>query len=407
MSNYGNHDLDNKMKKIMGLFFVTVLFFICLWGAWVNYNLPLVTIEVKEAEIYQDEEIPVFQVHASFNKTKNIVLSKDYTIQNLIWEINRGEGYELLHNINPVYEGKYPVNVVLTDELKEKLGEDWSSKLRFEIKEGSFHVKNKFGNWEENRFKRMEGAYVVEEFLVLNEGTYYFDKEGNKVTGKQEILGNTYYFDEQGKFDEEKNRINPAKPMIALTFDDGPGKYTDELLDALEKYDARATFFMLGENVEKYPETVAHMKEIGCEIGNHTTNHKNLTKLEADDAVSQIEKTNDLIRIIIEEGAGVVRPPYGAFNDEVKEIVDYPLILWNVDTLDWEMKNAEKVKNYTLDTAKDGDIVLMHDIYESTVDATIAMIPELLERGYQLVTVSEMAQAHGIKMEEGKIYHKF
>ena len=195
--------------------------------------------------------------------------------------------------------------------------------------------------------------------------------------------------------------------MIALTFDDGPGKYTEKLLDELEKHDSRATFFMLGQNIDKYGTTVEKMKEIGCEIGNHTTDHKNLTKLKEAEITSQVEATNTIIKKWIGEGASVVRPPYGAVNALVEDTVDYPLVLWNVDTLDWELKNADAIKEYTLEIVKDGDIVLMHDIYETTVDAVIDLIPELQARGYQLVTVSEMAQIRGINMENGIKYFKF
>ena len=405
-----NHDLENKTSKLVGLFFVTVLLFVCLYGAWVNMNIPVVTIKVADTSMIQDEEIPVFAVYASTDKeSENLVLGSnaEYQVKDLVEDINNGKGYQLKHSINSAYEGEYPIELEISEELKEKFADSWSGQVRIKVENGILKIKNKFGEWNGKKFKRNDGTYVTEAFMVLNEGTYYFDANGEKVAGEQEILGNVYYFEENGKFDEEKNKINPAKPMIALTFDDGPGKYTERLLDALEKYDARATFFMLGSNVNKYPEAVEKMKEIGCEIGNHTTDHKNLTKLEVPEIIGQIETTNDSIKNIIGEGASIVRPPYGAVNDLVKSTVTYPLVMWSIDTLDWELKNAEALKECTLEIVKDGDIVLMHDIHETTVDAVITLIPELQARGYQLVTVSEMAQIHGINMENGIKYFRF
>lgn len=410
MSKNSNHDLDYKTKMVVGLFAVAVLLLICIYGSWFNQNLPVVTIKVEGASIYQDETVPVFAAYASFGKAnEQLILDEktDYQIKHLLEDLNQGKGYQLKYSIDPSKEGKYLIEVVLDETLKEKFAYDWSSKIKYHLEEGILTVKNKHGEWEGNKFKKRDGSYAVNEFMLLNEDTYYFDSEGCKVTGEQKINGCIYYFDKNGKFDAKKNRVNPAKPMIALTFDDGPGKYTEELLAKLKEYDARATFFLLGENVNKYPEIVEEMVNIGCELGNHTTNHKNLTKLDVEEMQSQIETTNTLIQNLTGEKVAIVRPPYGAVNAQVRENVAYPFIMWSVDTTDWERKDAESIKNYTLDVVQDGDIILMHDIHEYTVEATIAMIPELIERGYQLVTVSEMAEVHGVKLENGTKYFEF
>lgn len=405
-------DLRRKRIKAAGLFMTAVLLFILLIYWFHGEQLPVVTIQVEDASIYPDEALPEFKVQASTDDaTKEIVLNEkdDYTVQDFMDMINSGEGFELdcAFDSEDAKEGDYEVNVVLAEELKKKTVSDWNKRIKVELRSGTLTVKNQLGEWDGDKFVQRDGTYVSSQFIRLGDETYYFDEEGNKVSGEQEIWGKVYYFEKDGKFDEEKNKINPTLPMIAFTFDDGPSKYTEELLDALEKYDARATFFMVGNNVKKRPEVVARMKEIGCEIGNHTTDHKRLTELSEADIVTQVEGTNDAIREVIGEGASVVRPPYGAANDLVKSSVEQPLVLWNVDTLDWKSQNAETVKNYTLDIVKDGDIVLMHDLYESTIDAMIALIPELQERGFQLVTVSEMAQSHGIEMKDGEKYYSF
>ena len=212
---------------------------------------------------------------------------------------------------------------------------------------------------------------------------------------------------EQEKQDEEKRVIDPEKPMIALTFDDGPGQYTMQLLKQLEKYQARASFFMLGLCIEDYPEEIQKMQELGCDIGNHTTNHKNLTKLKAKEIKKEFLTTNVMLENIIGQGATMVRPPYGAVDKKVQKNVDAPIVMWSVDTMDWDLKDAKKVQKHILKTVKDGDIILLHDIHETTVEAMKHVIPKLIEQGYQLVTVTEMAQARGVELENGVQYFEF
>ena len=206
---------------------------------------------------------------------------------------------------------------------------------------------------------------------------------------------------------EEERVIDPSKPMIALTFDDGPGEYTDHLLDILEKYDAKATFFLTGTQVKKYPEEILRMQSMGCEIANHTEQHKDLAKLKKKDIKSQVSKTNEKIKKITGEDTTLIRPPYGSIDKLVKETVDGPLILWSIDTNDWKKKDAKKITKYVKKYAKDGDIVLLHDIHKFTVKSMETVIPYLVKEGYQLVTVSEMAEARGVKLKPGKKYFDF
>ena len=201
--------------------------------------------------------------------------------------------------------------------------------------------------------------------------------------------------------------IDPNKPMLALTFDDGPGKLTMQLLEQLEAYDARASFFMVGRNVPRYPEAVKKMSELGCDIGNHSVNHPKLTELETDSIEEEINGTNVEIQNIIGQGASMFRPPYGEADERVSTLAGAPLIMWSVDTRDWESKDVAAIRDYVLETVQDGDIVLLHDIHEATVQAAIECIPKLIENGYQLVTVSEMAAARGITLENGVKYYEF
>ena len=197
------------------------------------------------------------------------------------------------------------------------------------------------------------------------------------------------------------------KGMIALTFDDGPSDFTDRLLDCLEANNAKATFFLSGKEVEYFQEPVKRMEELGCELGNHTYDHPDLTTLSADDISSQLSRTDRLIQDLTGHIATVVRPPYGAYNDTVASIAARPLILWSLDTLDWETQNVDSTVQNVMDNACDGQIVLMHDIFKESVDAAEIFIPQLLQEGYQLVTISELAASKGITLENGASYGEF
>lgn len=203
--------------------------------------------------------------------------------------------------------------------------------------------------------------------------------------------------------------IDPTKPMVAVTYDDGPSKaYTPQLLDILEEYDSVATFFECGYMLINYSDALQRMEDMGCEIGNHSYSHANLNTLSAAGIRDEIARTNDLIRAVVGHDATVIRAPYGNANATVKSAVDKPLIQWNVDTLDWQSRDATSVTNKVFaNSTLDGYIILMHSLYSSTVTASRSIIPGLIDRGYQLVTVSELAYFRGVEMENGILYYSF
>lgn len=199
--------------------------------------------------------------------------------------------------------------------------------------------------------------------------------------------------------------IDPSKPMVALTFDDGPQPSVgNRIMDTLAQYGGKATFFMVGERVAAHAEEVQRMVREGHEVANHSMNHKYFQKLGAADIQAQVRQANDAI----EKACGVrpvlMRLPGGNYNSTVKANVNMPMIQWTIDTLDWKTKNADKTVQAVLSKVKDGDIVLMHELYRQSGDAAVRLIPELVNRGFQLVTVSEMAAAKGKTLEPGKLY---
>ena len=203
--------------------------------------------------------------------------------------------------------------------------------------------------------------------------------------------------------------IDPSKPMVAITFDDGPNpETTTPMLDALEENYAKATFFCLGQNAGYYPETVQREYNLGMEVGTHTYSHVVLTKLGASQLDDEISKSVDAINKAIGVKPTLMRPPYGAVNKTVLSAVGgYNLCCmnWSLDTEDWKTKNADATYNEVM-KAQDGDVVLLHDIHEYNVDAVKRFVPDLIAEGFQLVTVPELYKARGETLDPGTVHYR-
>lgn len=213
-----------------------------------------------------------------------------------------------------------------------------------------------------------------------------------KVTGAELVSSSASVF-----------AVDPNKPAVALTFDDGPyTPVTNRILNVLEKNNARATFFVVGSRVNAYSDCIKREAALGCEIANHTYNHTILTSVSESVIKSEIQQTNDAVKKITGKSPVLVRAPGGSVNAKVKNAVDYPLIGWSVDTLDW--KNSSGVVSEVKRSVKDGSIVLMHDLYGTTASAVETLVPWLVNQGYQLVTVSELMQLKGVDLQAGKVY---
>ena len=212
---------------------------------------------------------------------------------------------------------------------------------------------------------------------------------------------------EQGWFPTQSSFIDPEQPMVAITFDDGPHpSTTGRILDTLELFNARATFFVLGNRATNYPEILSRMKDLGCQIGNHSYSHPQLTNLSSQNVYSQLSKTANIITNATGISPTVMRPPYGSYNSTVSSVAGTPLILWSIDTLDWQSRDATSVIESVLPIVQDGDIILLHDIYKSTATAAENIIPTLIARGFQLVTVDELAYYKNISLSPGSAYSK-
>lgn len=216
--------------------------------------------------------------------------------------------------------------------------------------------------------------------------------------------GKTY----TGKYSQSQKmltyRIDPKKPMVALTFDDGPSQYTPRILDSLQKNEGHATFFEMGNRVGSYPKTVKRIYQMGCEIGSHSYDHPVLGNASVSTITSQLSRTDNNIKKLTGTAPALFRPPYGSVGTNLRNYAGKPLILWSVDTLDWKYRDSDRVYNHVMSNVRDGDIILMHDLYSSTAGAAERMIPELKKKGYQLVTVSELAQYRKVNLKSGERY---
>ena len=200
-----------------------------------------------------------------------------------------------------------------------------------------------------------------------------------------------------------------GQKIVALTFDDGPGPYTAELLDFLQQEDVRATFFVLGTRVDSYPRLIRRMAAEGHEVGNHSNAHNMLHKMDLVGVRQEMGKCAEKIEKLLGYRPSVMRCPGGNTSSIVTQYAqeaDIPVAYWSVDTRDWESRNKDAILNVAFgkNGIKDGSIVLMHDIYKTTVEAAKEMILRLKEEGYVFVTVSELIEARRGGIVAGKQY---
>lgn len=181
------------------------------------------------------------------------------------------------------------------------------------------------------------------------------------------------------------------RKVVALTFDDGPHKqYTEKLLDGLKERGVKATFFLIGESIEGNEELVKRMSDDGHLIGNHTYHHVQLTKETKEEALEEIKLTNQKIYEVTGKEPTYIRPPFGSWSEELAEEINMTPVLWNVDPTDWKTQNCQSVTVHILKHVRDSDIILLHDIFSTSVDAALQVVDKLQEKGYTFVTVEDL-----------------
>lgn len=366
-----------------------------------NYGL---TID-KESEEYFNRYLKLAKYH-------NIFIKKDY-FEFIIFDYKKNEDVIIrayLEELKPY---------IKQIDNTQNLTETETTQTIIIDKEDNIETTTNIENLEqiqqslnENLKEQQEKSdilKIIEPIKNLNKSNEFKDiiiENVNKILAKvSEIEKQKEILRQQEELKINKYNIDPNKPMIALTFDDGPNsKTTNKILDILEKNNARATFFVVGR-IDKEIKTLKRINELGNEIGNHTINHKNLANLSEEQIAYEIEGLNKKLKKYIGNSAKIVRVPYGSTNEKVIKNVKYPIILWDVDTRDWETKNKNSIISQIRKNTKDGSIILMHDLYDSTVQACEVIIPELIKKGYQLVTVSELMKYKGIELKNGVKYY--
>lgn len=266
-------------------------------------------------------------------------------------------------------------------------------------------LKSTIESYENNKEKLTDANINI---LFNDKSTTFYIKENENIKNL-EIVNNE--LTEAAKIslnlDEsyhKEHTIQKEAKLVAFTFDDGPSKYTLDIANILEEYNASATFFEVGYNIKAHPEITKELSERGFEIANHTTDHSKLTKLTEAKYLSKINDNNALFKELTGKDMPYLRPPYGSYNDKIKAKAGVPIVTWSLDTRDWESRNKDKVIEMVINNIKEGDIILFHDLYESTRDAVKELMPLLKEQGYQAVSVGELFKSKGITLEAGTSY---
>lgn len=302
---------------------------------------------------------------------------------------NRDQLYTLLHT--KLKESKQYAPFLFEDELRI-----WAQDPNNTFK--GMYLKEKSIVFQFDKYEVTAGAAGMPKIAIP------FDEMQSLLTDEwsKKLHINGAQTKDPDRNSDDKNIVQDEKPKqdhnsssgrkkVALTFDDGPHpKNTLKILDLLDKYDAKATFFMLGNRVDFYPDIVKKVADQGHELGNHTWNHKDLTAISKEEGIQEVERTNVAIRNAAGRDSTVFRPPYGAMNKQVNGAISSPAVLWSIDTLDWKSHNPDEILKIVQQNVKDGSIILMHDIHKTTVEAVEPILKYLKKEGYECVTVSEL-----------------
>ncbi len=213
---------------------------------------------------------------------------------------------------------------------------------------------------------------------------------GNETVSKVNTDRKENAGEENEKENDAKETVTELK-QVALTFDDGPDPvYTPMILDGLEKRDVKATFFLMGKQVELYPDIVKEMYEDGHQLGNHSYSHKQMTKMGEEEVLKEFDKTSELIEQITGITPEVFRPPFGSLNDNVENQIDMVEVLWDIDPLDWCTSDVGTVVQRVVSKVDDNQIILMHDASQTSVNAALQIVDILQKQGYEFVTAEDI-----------------
>lgn len=345
----------------------------------IGINYPITNTKIDK--IIKKEISSIYQNFKKNHPTDKIELNIDYEFHHI---------NEYLCIVLYIYESdkaQTDIKTFIFDSKKNKLLSiqditDDTDIIEYTLQEKKLEIKQYPFIFDQNQLK----IYVNTEIITIPLNDLEL-----KINIKNESDIKKVNIDIQPKI------INPDSKMIALTFDDGPSKYTEEILNILKKNDCNATFFVLGNKVSIYSDLLIESINNGNEIGNHSYNHKWMIKLNEKDLENQISKTQDIIKEYTGYTPKLIRPTYGSLNDKIKKISSLDIVLWNVDTLDWKYKNPNKIVENATKKLKDGNIILMHDTHKQTLEALPKILEIIQKNGYTCVTISELKEANFLR----------
>ena len=347
-------------------------------------------------------------------KYKKPIFNDDRLNDEINKYLDNNKCLSLTYNVSPI--SKYEVNVYLSCNNRP-INFIYNLKKRKFLKLDDFIIdKDKFSNkvkellylkYPKDLFSDIDifsGTFDIKEneikgYYIIHNNEYSIRINNNEIKG---LIKYDHVYDKDYKNEEYK--LDTSKKIIAFTFDDGPSIYDKEIVDILKNNHASATFFIVGSRIDTYSDVVKYMVSNNMEVGNHTFDHKSMVKISDEEKEAQIFNTNDKFKNLTNKDLYLFRPSYGAINKDVLVKANMPVILWDVDTLDWKTRNKDLIKEEILNNSKDGSIVLMHSLYASTRDALKEVLPILYERGYEVVSVSKLAEIKGVTLNAGETY---
>lgn len=383
-----------NIKLISALFFVLVIPFLVFFGKN-NDSIVVALIGKKEANAKVEELIKE-------NEDKELISNENYKDKFIYLAFQKEENFTSF-----LVDAKTGEEKELLDFVKENKKEEFREK----IKELLYLKYPKFIADVLSQEETLKTYQILKnEFVIHYNGDTIEPKVEEKLYLRVNYNEVKECLDFEVSFDSEYENENgyhydKNKKTVALTFDDGPnGEKTNKIVNLLEQNKAHATFFMVGNRMEYGKETILNVLNKGNEIGSHSYNHKNMKRMKLENIISGEEKTNEIFHSITGRDLLYTRAPYGNVNNKIKENLNTIFINWNLDTEDWLHRDKDRIVKYVMDTVQDGDIILMHDLYDSTVDAVEELLPKLYAAGYQVVSVSELAGLKGKTLETHSVY---
>lgn len=333
-----------------------------------NYISITLTIYINSYKL-QYPSWSVITYNFDGNKKEKLQLSDFFSEKELI---------KLKQKIKSMMLEKYQ-DCIIVENLEQLLAQDFSNYPYFSFDQDNFYFY----------FPEEKLASDYHEIITISIPQSELSSTISLVSSKQQ--------EETISIGKQQSIIDPTKPVIALTFDDGPSRYTEEILETLRRNEVCATFFVLGNKVEDYQEVLKKSVSYHNELGNHSYNHKWLSRLPINSLKEQIEKTQQVLQKNLSYQPKYLRPTYGSVNDRIRKNTELKIVLWTVDTKDWKITNVDRIIEKATTNIKDGDIILMHDIFERSSQALEKIIPILKEQGFQFVTISELEEVKKIR----------